>query len=743
MSPHTHQFLHIIQQSMAYIMMGGLSARRGHLPTLQHHIPDKFIGVCVASNEDPKVDDYVIQQLQSLGLKRVRLDFTYGDLESYNVRFLRRLISEKLEVTLHLLQPFDAAKNMHLEDEQLKWRAFVIAVLDAFGKEVKEIELGNTINRKRWAGYHLFGFFKAWGIAYEEVSRREITIIGPNIQDFEPMYNISLLKKLKKLNQLPNIHSNNLFVERVTEPERFDHRIFKYRWATWFKYNLIKKSRILHKISQDFGVKSLVSPVAFWAVYRIQRILPDGKQKQADYAARYFLLLASSGSFLHANWGSFICQREGLINDGLTEADYPDLERVAHYKSADGQLENYQTQPSFVALKTVAKLIQGAQYIKPIVTADGLEIHYFIQGDQHIHAAWTINGKVAFVDDIYDSAALLKAEIMNRDGQLCSGLQLITESPVYLIWKDSTYIQTNQKPRLAKDLGLHAHIQGQEYYKFEQHGWQGLVLAKDADEVALLYQRLNPERLTQPKKESALRHARNAIWALPDPRDESGEHQLTVKQPVKMHLHKAYLDRLKPSKAKRSWNGAMELMRRGIATAQPVAYFEKLGDTSLKQNFYICEYVQSDFNIGQAFSALANGNEVFMGYEAEKIYLQFAQYCHQMHSRGIYFRDFSGGNILVNMQPNQTLSFSLIDTARLHAFNHPTALKLRLSDLTRAINKLHWEGRNRFMQIYLGMTGRQFTWRYRIPFYLYDFKVSMKRKVGRKAWKKLIKRMQA
>ena len=742
MSPHLHQFLQIIRQSMGYILMGGLRIRKGHFPTLLHDVPANFIGVCVASNENPVVDDYVVKQLQALGLKRVRLDFTYDDLDSYNARFLKRLIAEKFEISLHLLQPFESAKNMHLEEEQQKWRVFLQHVLVLYGSQIKEIEVGNTINRKRWAGYHLLGFIKAWSIAHEETRRHGITLTGPNIQDFEPLYNISLLKQLKRLNLLPDIHSNNLFVERVTEPERFDYRIFKYQWARWFKYNLIKKSRILNKISHDFGVPHLVSPVAFWAIYRIQRLLPDGQQKQADYAARYFLLLAASGALLHTNWGALICQREGLIDDDLSEADYPDLERVAHYKSADGSVENYREYPSFNAVKTVAKLIQGAKYVKPIETANGLEIHYFIQGNQHIHAAWTMNGKAAFASEVYEAESLAQAKILNRDGQPLTQLELITESPVYLIWETAEKISVQSKLHLADGLSLHAHMHEQQYYKFEQNGWQGLVLAKDEHEAELLKRTLHPDNLIQPKKEGALRHARNAIWAVADPRDENNLSQLTVKQPVKMHLHKAYLDRLKPSKAKRSWSGAMELLRRGIATAQPLAYFEKLGDTSLKQNFYICEYVKSDFNIGQVFSAFAKGDSQYLAFSAEQIYMQFAQFCHLMHSRGIYFRDFSGGNILVSIEANQQLAFSLIDTARLHAFNHPAKHNLRISDLTRALNKLHWAGRIRFMQIYLGMTGRQFTWRQRIPFYIYDIKVDMKRKVGRKAWKRLMKRIQ-
>lgn len=735
----------VVRDGLSYFLRGGMWLRHAHLPVSGHTIVDDFIGVCVATQEDPAVDAYVIAHLQALGVKRVRLDFTYGDLgnddevEAPNARFLSALIAAGFRVNLHLVQPFQSAKHMQLAAEQVIWRQFIVNILDRFGHQLAHIEIGSTINRKRWSGYTFDGFLATWDIAYTLIKARNITIAGPNIQDFEPFYNVSLLKHLKARQQLPDVFSNNLFCERVPEPESNDHRIFKYQWTTWFDYNLIKKARLLQKINQDFGVSALISPVAFWAIFRVQRRYPDALQKQADYAARYFLLLAASGALKQANWGALICQREGLISDGLTEHDYPALERVTHYQHADGALQHYQLQPSFAAVKTCAAQIQGAQYVRALATGNGLEHHHFEKDGHTIHAIWTQNGKVAFLDAIYTQALLTQAVMVHRDGTVLANTHaFVTESPMYLIWHNTTLVQAT--PTLAKDLTIHAHQQGLQYFRLDEDDWQGLVLASNAEEAALLAQQLHPARLQAPQKEGALRHARNAIWAVPDPRNTAA--QLTIKQPVKMYPHKAFLDRFKPSKAKRSWNGAMELMRRGIGTAMPVAYFEKVGDTSLKQNFYVCEYVQSEASIGQIFVAFAQGESHFNGLQAEEVYFQFAQFCHDMHGRLVYFRDFSGGNILVNVGADKQLGFSLIDTARLRCFPlTPFPEKYRLADMTRACHKLHWAGRERVMQIYFGMIGRQFTWRHRLAFHLYDFKVRLKKTIGRKGWKRLMKKL--
>jgi Lipopolysaccharide kinase (Kdo/WaaP) family len=506
---------------------------------------------------------------------------------------------------------------------------------------------------------------------------------------------------------LPDVHTNNLFVERVSEPERFDHRILKYKWSKLFKYNLVKKARVLQKIGLDFGVEHTSSSAAFWAIYRISRLIENGTQKQADYVTRYFTLLAASGALKQANWGALICHREGLINDGLSDAEYPSLERIAYYQSADGFLNQYERYPSFYAMQTVNKFLTGARYLSTISSANGLEIHHFTTPSAHVHIAWTINGKVAYLADIYSKNSLNNATIMDRDGEtLSTNVELICEKPIFLCWDVGFNIETKPQPKLAKNLAIHAHIEGLQYFTYTINGWSGLILAKDKTEADMLKQALNPNLLEAPQKNQSLRHARNVIWTITDPRDPNAK--LTVKQPIKMYPHKAFLDRFKPSKAKRSWNGAMELLRRGVNTAQPIAYFEKVGDSTLKQNFYFCEHVNADCSIGEMFSAFSRGESIYKELIPEEVYQQFAAFTHHMHSRGIYFRDYSGGNILISIKNDKQLEFSLIDTARLRSINHSLSLKLRTADLTRACHKLHPAGRKRFMQIYLGLGGRKF-----------------------------------
>lgn len=721
-----------------YLLSGKLRVPAGHLPPAGHDVPDTFAGVGVATGEDQAVDDYVIDRLNEAGIRDVRLDFSYGDGEGPTGRFLDALCAQSLphpfRIMLHLVQPCATARQMEAAAAHDAWRSFVAATLDRFGSRVELVEVGSTVNRKRWAGYTLAGFLAMWEIAHHEVRTRGIRLAGPSVTDFEPPFNIGLLSLLQRRKQLPDVHTDNLFSERCTEPERYDHKVFGRRLAPLFRVNLIKKARLLQKIGADFGVPKLCSPAAFWTLPRIERMLPDSEQKQADYLARYLLLCAASGALESAWWGPLLCHREGLIDDG--HASYPALERITHYAAVTGELADFRVRPALHALQAFAGLIPGTRYDGRLNTSSLLEVHAFSSPQRLLHAVWTINGRAAALVDLYEADDLQAAQYVSRDGdQLAEAPTLASEAPIYLCWPPGREVRTKAGAGVLKDVAIHRHVAGKTHYFFREDGWQGIVLAGDANEAAVLLRTIHPERLGAPSRENALRHARNAIWTITDPRAENS--QLVVKQPVKMHLHKKLLDRFKPSKGLRSWNGSSELLRRGVAAAPPVAYFEKCGDATLLQNFYLCEYVPAEFTARELVAAFVRGENVFEGVGEADAYRQLAGYLLTMHGRGILFRDLSGGNILISKLDDGGLGFSLIDTGRLHAFQRPLSLNQRFADLVRICNKLPWHGREKFLQIYLSAIGQRLRWWHRLPFFAYDLKVSAKRRIGRKALKRL------
>lgn len=734
-----------IAANLRALLTGQLSMPRGHLPPVGHRVPADFCGVSVATNPDPATDDATICALNDLGVKQVRLDFTYGDLDNHVARFLERLLAEGFRVMLHILQPFDAARAMPSHAAEAQWRDFLVATLDRFGPRVEIVELCSTINRKRWAGYSLEGFLSAWRIGHEEVRKRNLVLAGPSITDFEPPWTVGILDMLAREGLLPDIHTDNLFAERATEPERWDQKLLGPRLAPLLRFNLIKKARLLARLGARAGAPRMMSPAAFWTLPRIERMLPDSEQKQADYLARYLLLCAASGTLERACWGPLVCHREGLIDDG--DHPYPKLERITHYAHVDGAASDFRRRPAFAALAAFNRLVPGTEYLGgkkwgqtpkrfwcltpflPFLWPNAsLEIHAFRSNTQLIHAVWTTNGDVAAACDLYREADLASAQCLNRDGEpLTEAPTLFTESPVYLVWPAETTIEIQPKAKLLPGIRIHRHQPGLTHYYHRDAQWHGMVLALNRAEADQLISALHPDHIgSPPAKRDSLRLARNAIWTIPDPREQ---HRLLVaKKPVKHHLHKKLLDRLKPSKARRSWSGAAELQRRGLTTANPVAWFEQRSGKDITRNWYVCAHVENAVPSSALFSVINNAKPLPNDTPPDTLLRELAAFIRKMHDRGIFFRDLSGGNILVQHDGGE-LDFKLIDTARTRVFTKGLPRSKRLADLTRATHKLNAAGREVLLQHYFNTHGKPLAASVRLRFAVYDYKAHLKRRL--------------
>lgn len=703
-------------------------------------IQPQFFGVGVATHADPAVDVWIIEALRAAGISHVRLDFTECDPGGAAERFLESLLDAGFSVLLHVFQTPAEARLMPEAQAEARWEALLEHLLTQHGERVWGIEVGSTLNRERWAGYTLRGFLSMWEAAWQAAHEHGVCLAGPSVTDFEPPWNVGLLNLLARRGRLPQVHTDNLFSERCTEPERFDHKILGHRLTGLHRFNLVKKARLLQRIGADAGVPRLLSPAAFWTLPRIARTLPDSEQKQADYLTRYLVLCAASGALEGAWWGPLVCHREGLVDDGVTP--YPSLERITHYASVGGDLTRYRYRPAFDALRTISGELTGMAYAGRLNCEPGLEIHAFRQGESCLHVAWTINGRSAALGRLYAQESLACVTLRTRDGEPLfePQHQLLSETPIFLRWSGGNVPVPAARLSLLHGVALHRHRPDGGDWFFEEADWQGVVRAASLSEAKILWQNLLPALQSGPSAAGLMRKARNAIWTLPENAICSqGEGGWVVKKPVKMHLHKRFLDRFKPSKAVRSWSGSCELLRRGIAAAPPVAYIERRVDPGLLENYYVCSRVAADFSIRDVFSALAQGESAYAGIAADTIYAWVADYLLRLHARGIHFRDLSGGNLLVEVAEGQPWRFTLIDTGRLRAYNQALPLRLRLDDLVRVCNKLHWAGREALLGRYYSAMGRPFGRWQRLPFYLYDWKVELKRRYGRKALKRLLR----
>jgi len=700
-------------------------------------IEETFAGVCLAVPKDEAATEMTLGIVSELGVKAVRIDLSESNTKKALIPLLEGLQRSRVSVLLHLVQPLAQAKQMPNLEANEAWKCFVSDALASFSEMIEAVEIGTTVNRAKWAGYTLDGFISAWETAYPLVRASGLPLIGPNVTDFEPQYNAGLLGMLKRRQCLPDIHSNNMFAERAIQPEAIDRKILGEWLKRFHGYDHIKKLRLVASIARRNGVSRNWSTCAFWTLPRIQRILVSSEEQMADYLTRYFVLCASEGSFERFYWGPLVSRREGLLDDGTGLPEDRSLrDVVSYYSELPGESEQWRHRPALYAFKTIQSMLSGARYLQRLSGKKGLEVHAFEKGDQHFHVVWTKNGGLALSTDIYAQVDLETIEsIQSRDGEVLAEIpDYFSESPVYLSWRRSEPVELAAGAALVPQTVAARAEEGSHYFSYCTEQWRGVVTAHSRAEADQLIEALKPDAITSVSSETSLRNARNAIWSVENPL--APDQSLVVKKPVRIAWHKRILDRRKPSKSLRSWNGTSELQRRGIETPKVVAYFEHQDRTQLLDNWFICEHANTHLSVRSFFIPFSNGEETVEGFTFEVFSEQLIEFIRTVHWRGVYFRDLSGGNVLIRIEENNRLVFSLIDTARARFANQRFSRSKRIADLKRLVHKLDPQRQAHFMETYLKQENAHFTAYHRFNFQLYAYKALLKR-LKRKLRKKL------
>lgn len=688
-----------------------------------------FFGVCLAVPQSPEEATQVLKSVRELNVGTVRLDFSPAQDVSDTLHFVDQLQRADVDVLLHLVPSIPEAAALDSQAGLDAWQKFLSETVSRFLGKVAAIEVGTTINRAKWSGTTLSGFLSAWEAAYQFARKYGLTLVGPNVTDFEPLYNAGVLSLLNERGRLPDVHSSNLFAERAVEPEAADRKVLGCALHKLHGYDLRKKTRLIASVAKRFGTAKNWSTCAFWTIPRARRLTGWAEEQVADYLLRYYVLCASVGDFERIYWGPLVSYREGLIDDGTEDRNNSDgRDIVAFYSGYSGSPQTWMPRPAYHALLHCIRELSGTRYVEAHRSGDGLEIHEFNGEPRACFVAWTRNGRLARTRDCFDGKSLdLMDEVRGVDGTLMNGVPaFIGDSPLYFFWKAD-----GARPRVLSSAGCLQDVvgarlpKGFQYYDYRTRNWQGIVVAQSRAEARLLCDTLGPEAIRGREEKAVLRKSRNAIWSIEDPRD-SGR-RLVVKKPRRIACHKRLLDKWKPSKALRSWNGTSELMRRRIETPATVAYFESADPKKPLENWFVCDYVPGDKSVRGYFTKYAGGESSVDGYGFEDFANALVAFVLRMHATGIFFRDLSGGNILVNHGDEGELIFSLIDTARIRSTPFGVPKSQRIADLKRLVLKLNVEQQAEFMNAYLSRIKRRFTLRDQLSFRLFSMKIKLKR----------------
>ena len=702
-------------------------------------VENEFFGINIAPSADPQVDEFIVEQLQVLGLKHVRMNFTYDSLGGYAERLLKRVIAADFKVLLDLIPPFEEAKNFK-ENAQQRWVDFLNTIADQYGDKVMVIEIGSTPNRGRWSGFEPADYLIAWRIANDTLKPLGMTIAGPNVSDFEPLCSIQLLSEMQLQGNASDIYTNNLFVERVIQPEAYDHRVLGKAMTSLMRLNLVKKMRIMTAIGQDYGVDKTICTYKCWSSKRLRRWSVRPEQKKSDYLIRYLVIAATTGALSKVYWGPLICSRDGLINDGST--GYPAIDNVTFYKQVRGDFADFEIREAFYAYANLVKLLSGATCIQAVNADKGL--HHFIfdtQDKKQLHIVWTKDRGCVDAERLYTRQQLDDGHVIDALGQTVEQAVLsFGERPIFIEFEQAETLKLSAQQMVDIEPQPHGVVFGMmedvRYLPWTEGKWHGAVAVKPDEMAKAKAQGLLPEQLLSATQLSVHRDQRNKVWSIEHPLN--ADDTVVVKENRARGIKK-FTYRFKASKGQRHWDNAWEMLRRGVKSPIPIAYFEQTENAGITHNYYVCEYVDAAFSVRDAFTAFGEGQDSYQGFSKEKIIKAVAEYSCNMHDEKIIHHDLTGGNLLVTTE-NDEINITAIDIGRATIYlTKRVTERERLLDLMRCCYKLNWPNRELFMDYYFDAYGGKFSQRWKTSLSYYDGKLKAKKKLKRilkGKWKK-------
>jgi hypothetical protein len=733
-------------------------------------IENDFFGVNIAPSDDIECEDYIISRLDELGVRHVRMDFSYCSFDGDAERLLQRVLDANLEVFLNVFPPDTEAKILASDlDAMQRWRDFVKSVFEKYNKSVAVFEIGNTPNRGRWSGFGNRDFLMAWEIACEEVDPYETKLAGPNVSDFEPLYNLLFLSAMARFSRVPNIHTDNLFVERVVEPEEYDHRVLGRLLKSPLSLNLIKKMRVLDKIGQRFGVDASYCTYNCWTVKRLARKSTNPEQKKVDYLLRYLILAAASNSMKRVYWGPLLSNRDGLIDCG--GEGYPAIDNVSFYKEIIGRQDDFKIRPAFIAMKKLVDLLSGSICVQGVSADNGINHFVFTKNENDLHILWCRDAQTIPLTSLYPEKILDRkcARDSNRSENPQrsenSGLlefrdtlgekidyrpEVISEQPLFIL-THANDIELRLDTGSLKSMNVNNDVMlsqpGQQAVHVELEHWRGALMLDNDASLPEVVTHLLPEAIQLLPVNKILRDTRNRLWTVDEhcvldegifhagKQGDSDKKQLTIKLNRAKGIKK-FTYRFVASKGKRHWDNASYMLRRGIRTPQPVAYFERYNNSGIEENYYICRYIENAFSARDVFRAFNKGEKDFRGFSKEQMFADLAGFICNMHNQRIIHRDLSSGNLMMAMNDANGIDMYMIDIGRAKmGFNERLSARQRFIDLMRICYKLDWADRELFVDQYNKHFGSVVARWWRLPLYFYEskqtFKKSLKRAIKR------------
>jgi hypothetical protein len=347
-----------------------------------------FFGMSINLDKNPQATAALIDDL---GVDSLLIRLPLHDIEnlaSY-VEFAKQYADKDL--LINILQD-----RRHVEDHD-RLHQSLAAIFSHFSPLTQRFQIGNAINRKKWAIFSMDEYLRFYQVAYDLKQQQypQLILLGSAVIDFEYYFTIRTLFNGYRLrfDQLSSL----LYVDRRGAPENKQAGL-----------DLVKKLQLLQAIAQLSPKSSteIVITETNWPIEHTAPYAPTSDNEcvsledHANYLVRYYILALASGGVTNVYWHQLIAAGYGLIDNRQGLVKYP----------------------AYYAFKTLLSLLKTTRFIA-LKQNQGL-YHARFQGDFYIDVYWALQPTPLNTSG--------KAIILRDGKHISKNKVLVGESPLYV-----------------------------------------------------------------------------------------------------------------------------------------------------------------------------------------------------------------------------------------------------------------------------------------------------------------------
>lgn len=347
---------------------------------------DKIDSIGLAVNVEQDVDnkkaldvDIITAMIDELKVRRLLIRIPLSDSNNFEryIKFIRRF--QHLDLLICILQDRE-----NIEDHALLKNNFR-ALFTALNGIAATFQIGNAINRRKWAFLSLDEYFRFYRVAatLRDHEFPQLKLLGASVIDFELP---SFIRAL--FNAFPIRYdgiASLLYVDRRGAPENTQLGCDLIAKISWFD-TLIRfsKHRVLQRQTKTKSEqKKLWITETNWPLSGTEPFAPavgdcmTSEALQKTFLVRYYLMVFASGRVIACFWHQLVAPGYGLIDNRNT------------HSTQSVSAQDYRIRPAFYSLKVLIELFDQAE---TLVYVDGQSDFFMLKVKNSkgvVHALWT------------------------------------------------------------------------------------------------------------------------------------------------------------------------------------------------------------------------------------------------------------------------------------------------------------------------------------------------------------------